>query len=78
MAKLSSVDGLISGALKDNVISDEEFKIIQQEHENYREHKKHIRERVRREVKEMEEDLKEQIRAEAEKRGWNRARRKLW
>jgi phage-related minor tail protein len=67
-AKLSSVNGLVSNALKDNQISDEEYKLILQEEVNYRDHKNQIRRRVRTEIKEMDEQLKEQIRQEAEKR----------
>lgn len=68
-AKSSSVNGLVSNALKDNNISDEEYKLILAERESYREHKNQIRRRVRTEVKEINDDLKEQIRSEAEKKG---------
>jgi hypothetical protein len=61
MAKVSSVNKLVSDALKDNNISDEEYKLILAERENYREHKKQIRQKVR---NEMIDEIKE-----AEKKG---------
>ena len=74
-AKTSTVNGLVSDALKDNTISNEEFQLILAERENYREHKDQIRQRVRTEIKEMSDDLKEQIREEAEKKGLERGKR---
>lgn len=68
-AKTSSVNELVSDALKDNNISNEEFQLILAERENYREHKNQIRQRVRAEVKKMSDEMKEQIREEAEKKG---------
>ena len=69
MSKMSSINGLVSNALKDNKISDEEFQLILAERENYRSHKNQIRERVRTEVKEINDEVREQIRADAEKKG---------
>ena len=69
MSKMSSINGLVSNALKDNKISDEEFQLILAERENYRGHKNQIRERVRTEVKEINDEVREQIRADAEKKG---------
>lgn len=74
-AKSSSVNGLVSDALKDNTISNEEFQLILAERESYREHKNQIRRRVRTEVKEIDEQLKEQIREEAEKKGVERGKK---
>ena len=67
-AKLSSINRLVSNALKDNNVSDEEFQLILNEKENYREHKDQIRRRVRTEATEINDEIKEQIRAEAGKK----------
>ena len=74
-AKISSVNGLVSDALKDNNISNEEFQLILAEREKYREHKNQIHRKVRTEVKEINNELKEQIREEAEKKGVERGKK---
>ena len=66
LSKLSSVNGLVSRALTDGEISDEEFQVIIQEMESYREHKSQIRNRVR---SELSAEREEEIRTEAEKKG---------
>ncbi len=71
-AKASTVNGLVSDALKDNHISNEEYKLILAERENYREHKNQIRRRVK---TAMNDELKEQIRASAEKKGVEKGRK---
>ena len=67
-SKISSINSLVSDALRDNNINDAEYKIILQEQENYRQHKAGIRERARANIIELNEEMKEQIRA-AEKKG---------
>ena len=52
-AKLSSVNGLVSKALQDGHVSNEEYQIILQELENYRSHKSHVRNRTMGEIKEI-------------------------
>ena len=76
-AKISSVNGLVSDALKDNNISNEEFQLILAEREKYREHKNQIHRKVRTEVKEINNELKEQIREEAEKKGVERGKKEV-
>ena len=66
LTKLSSVNDLVSTALTDGRISAEEFKVISQEEESYRELKSQIRKRVR---NELSVEREEEIRAEAEKKG---------
>ena len=66
LSKLSSVNDLVSTALTDGRISAEEFKVISQEEESYRELKSQIRKRVR---NELSVEREEEIRAEAEKKG---------
>ena len=51
-AKLSSVNGLVSRALQDGHISNEEFQIILQEMESYRDHKSQLRNRTIGEIRE--------------------------
>ena len=52
-AKLSSVNGLVSRALQDGHISNEEFQIILQEMESYRDRKSQLRNRTIGEVREL-------------------------
>lgn len=65
MAKLSSVCGLVSRALRDGQISDEEFQVILQEMESYREHKSQIRKKIR---AELSTEREEEIRRDSEKK----------
>ena len=67
-AKMSSINGLVSDALKNNEISHEEYQVIMREHENYRELKNQIRRRVRTEVN-------DDMIAEAEKKGAERGKK---
>ena len=69
MAKMSSINDLVSKALEDNKISDDEFKIIMQERENYRAHKNQIRQRVQSKVKDMNEKMKKELLEQGEKKG---------
>ena len=68
-AKLSSVNGLVSRALQDGYISNEEFQIILQEMESYREHKSQIRHRITDKVKELTVEKENEIREESLKKG---------
>ena len=65
---MSSINGLVSNALKDNNVSDEEFQLILAEQENYPKHKNQILQRVRTKVNEMNDKIKEQIRVESGKK----------
>ena len=64
-AKLSSVNGLVSRALQDGHISNEEFQIILQEMESYRDHKSQIRNRTIGEVRELTVEKENEIREES-------------
>ena len=68
-AKLSSVNGLVSRALQDSHISNEEFQIILQEMESYRDHKSQIRNRTIGEVRELTVEKENEIREESLKKG---------
>lgn len=65
-SKLSSVNNLVSRALSDGKISDEEFQVILNESESYRDHKSQVRRRVR---NELSPEREEEIREEALKKG---------
>lgn len=73
MAKLSSIDSLVSKALKDNRVSDEEFNVILQEMDSYRELKSQIKRKIRKELS-LSKEQGEQIRQEAEKNGIQKGR----
>ena len=68
-AKLSSVNGLVSRALQDGHISNEEFQIILQEMESYRDHKSQIKNRTIGEVRELSVEKENEIREESFKKG---------
>ena len=68
-AKLSSVNGLVSKALQDGQISNEEFQIILQEMESYRDHKSQIRHGTIGEVRELTVEKENEIREESLKKG---------
>ena len=68
-AKLSSVNGLVSRALQDGSISNEEYQIILQEMESYRDHKSQIRNRTIGEIRELTVDKENEIREESLKKG---------
>ena len=65
LSKLSSVGDLVSRALADEKISDEEFRVILNEMESYREHKSQIRTGVR---NELSTEREKESREEAEKK----------
>jgi hypothetical protein len=66
MSKLSSVNGLVSTALRDGAVSDEEFNIILLEMESYRDHKTQIGKKIR---NELSTEKEQEIREEAQKKG---------
>ncbi len=66
VSKLSSVNDLVSKALTDEKVSDEEFQVILSEMESYKTHKSQIRRRVR---NQLSSEKEEEIREEAEKKG---------
>ena len=68
-AKLSNVNGLVSRALQDDHISNEEFQIILQEMESYRDHKSQIRNRTIGEVRELTVEKENEIQEESFKKG---------
>ena len=68
-AKLSSVNGLVSKALQDGHINNEEYQIILQEMENYRVHKSQIKNRITAEVRELTVDRESEIQEEYLKKG---------
>lgn len=61
MSKLSSVNGLVSKALQDGNINNDEYQVILQEMESYREHKSQIRNKTRTEVKDMTTEREQEI-----------------
>ena len=69
MSKLSSIDQIVSRALEDSNISNEEFHFILREMESYRGHKTSIKERTRASLIELTADRERKIRAEGEKKG---------
>ena len=68
-SKLSSVNGLVSKALQDGNISNEEYQIILQEMESYRNHKSQIRNRITADVRELTVEKENEIREESLKKG---------
>lgn len=66
LSKLSSVNDLVSRALTNGKISDEEFQVILNEMESYRDHKSEIRTGVR---NQLSKEREQEIRDEAEKKG---------
>ena len=66
LAKLSSINDLVSKALTNGKISDEEFQVILNEIESYRDHKSQIRTGVR---NQLSNEREQEIRDEAEKKG---------
>ena len=68
-SKLSSVNGLVPKALQDGNISNEEYQIILQEMESYRNHKSQIRNRITADVRELTVEKENEIREESLKKG---------
>ncbi len=69
MSKLLSVNDLVSKALTDGKVSDEEFQVILNEMESYRDHKSQIRRKTR---NDFSNEIEQEIREDAEKK------RKKW
>ena len=69
VSKLSSVNGLVSKALQDGNISNEEYQIILQEMESYRNHKSQIRNRITADVRELTVEKENETREESLKKG---------
>ena len=69
-AKLSSVNGLVSRALQDGQINNEEFQIILQEIESYRDHKSQIRNRTIGKVRELTVEKENEIREKSLKKAF--------
>ena len=68
-SKLSNVNGLVSKALQDGNISNEEYQIILQEMESYRNHKSQIRNRITADVRELTVEKENEIREESLRKG---------
>ena len=77
MSKLSSVNGLVSKALQDGNINNDEYQVILQEMESYREHKSQIRNKTRTEVKDMTTEREQEIHEEAFLEGQKMAMKNL-
>ena len=68
-AKLSSINGLVSKALQDGHVSNEEYQLILQEIENYRLHKSQIINKTIGDVREITVKKEKEIREESLKKG---------
>ena len=68
-SSLNTVDNLVSRALEDGIVSNEDFHHILREMENYRGHKAGIKHRTRANLIELTTEREAQIRAEAEQAG---------
>ena len=76
-SKLSSINGLVSKALQDGNISNEEYQIILQKMESYRNHKSQIRNRITADVRELTVEKENEIREESLKKAFYKANRWL-
>ena len=74
-SSLNTVNDLVSRALEDGEISNEDFHHILREMENYRSHKAGIKSRTRSDLIEMTAEREREIRAEAEKVGEERVKK---
>lgn len=72
-AKLSSINGLVSKALQDGHVSNEEYQLILQEIENYRLHKSQIINKTIGDVREITLKKEKEVREESLKKGILRA-----
>jgi hypothetical protein len=68
-SSLNTVDDLVSRALEDGVVSNEDFHHVLRVMNNYRGHKVGIKTRARAELIELTSDREREIREEAEKKG---------
>ena len=69
LATVRTLNGLVSRALQDGHISNEEFQIILQEMESYRDHKSQIRNKITADIRELTVDKENEIREESFKKG---------
>ena len=74
-SSLNTVNDLVSKALEDGIVSNEDFHHILREMENYRGHKAGIKHRTRASLIELTTEREAQIRAEAEQAGLERGKK---
>ena len=74
-SSLNTVNDLVSRALEDGVVSNEDFHHILREMENYRGHKAGIKHRTRADLIELTTDREREIRTEAEQAGLERGKK---
>ena len=74
-SSLNTVDNLVSRALEDGQVSNEEFHHILREMDNYRGHKAGIKHRTRADLIELTAERERQIREEAEKAGLEKGKK---
>lgn len=74
-SSLNTINDLVSRALEDGVVSNEDFHHILREMENYRGHKAGIKHRTRADLIELTTEREAQIRAEAEKVGLEKGKK---
>ena len=74
-SSLNTVNNLVSRALEDGQVSNEDFHHILREMENYRGHKAGIKHRTRAQLIELTAEREAQIRAEAEEAGAERGKK---
>ena len=77
-SSLNTVNDLVSRALEDGIVSNEDFHHILREMENYRGHKAGIKHRTRADLIELISEREAQIRAEAEQAGLEKGKKKLF
>ena len=74
-SSLNTINDLVSQALSDGKVSNEEFHHILREIENYRGHKAGIKHRTRANLIELTVEREREIRAEAEQAGLERGKK---
>ena len=74
-SSLNTVNDLVSRALEDGIVSNEDFHHILREMENYRGHKAGIKHRTRADLIELTSEREAQIRAEAEQAGLEKGKK---
>jgi hypothetical protein len=72
--KLSTINGLVSKALMDNHVTDEEFDAIQQEMNDYHDKKREIRTKIRNSTTTDIEGLKKQLLEQGRQQGLTEAK----
>ena len=76
-SSLNTVNDLVSRALDDGIVSNEDFHHILREMKNYRGHKAGIKHRTRANLIELTTEREAQIRAEAEQAGLEKGKKRL-